>query len=121
MSAGYLVALPATALVLFGALRCALLALRGRDRRRGAALSFLTTAAYAIGFAILSMTVQLPFFAQAKAFYGLSAAAPLALFFAVGAARCDDALVAPRWRPLRALFYGWFSLFAAVLFLAYAA
>jgi hypothetical protein len=121
MSAGYLVALPATALVLFGALRCALLALRGRDRRRGAALSFLTTAAYAIGFAILSMTVQLPFFAQAKAFYGLSAAAPLALFFAVGAARCDEALVAPRWRPLRALFYGWFSLFAAVLFLAYAA
>jgi hypothetical protein len=121
MSAGYLLALPATALVLFGAVRCAVLALRGRDPRRRAALSFLTTAAYAVGFAVLAMTVQLPFFAQAKAFYGLSVAAPLAVFFAVGAARCDEALVAPRWRPLRALFYGWLSMFAAVLFLAYAA
>lgn len=121
MSAGYLLALPGTGLILFGAGRCALLALRGRDARRRAALSFLTTVAYAVGFAVLSMTVQLPFFAQAKAFYGLSMAAPLAVFFAVGAARCDQALVAPRWRPLRAVFYGWLFLFAAVLFLAYAA
>jgi hypothetical protein len=121
MSAGYLVSLPATALVLFGAVRCVLLALRSPDPRRRAALSFLTTAAYAVGFAILSMTVQLPFFAQTKAFYGLSVAAVLAVFFAVGAARCDQALVASRWRPLRALFYGWFSLFTAVLFLGFAA
>lgn len=121
MSMGYLLALPATALVLFGAVCCVELGFRDADPRRRAAFCFLATAVWVIGCAILYMTVQLPFFGQAKAFYGLSMGAPLALFFALGAARLDAALAGPRLLLVRAVFYGWLFCFAAVLFLSYAA
>ena len=120
MSMGYLLALPATALVLFGAARCVRLGFRDADARRRAALCFLATCAWAIGVAILYMTVRLPFFGQAKAFYGLSMGAPLALFFALGGARLDAALAGARGLPARAVFYGWLFLFASVLLLSYA-
>lgn len=119
MSMAYWVALPATALVLFGAGRCVQLGFRGDPGRR-AALCFLATSAYAVGGAILTMSVQLPFHAQAKAFYGLSMGAPLSLFFALATARLDTALIgAPA--PIRAVLYGYLFLFACVLFLSYAA
>jgi hypothetical protein len=120
MAMGYLLALPATALLLFGALRCVWLGFRDPDPRRRAALGFVATAAWAIGISILYMTVQLPYFAQAKAFYGLSMIAPLALFFAMGVTRLDTALAGPRGLPARAVLYGWLFLFAAVLLRSYA-
>ncbi|MEE9606359.1 MAG: hypothetical protein V3U03_01365 [Myxococcota bacterium] len=121
MSIGYLLALPATALLLFGALRCVAIGLGDADARRRAAFSFLTATSYAVGFAILYMTVRLPFFAQAKAFYGLLLAGPLAVFFAAGAARLDGALAARGWLAARSAFYAWLFLFAVVLFASYAA
>jgi hypothetical protein len=119
MSLGYLLALPATVLLLFGALRSAWLGLNDGDPRRRAALSFLVTSAFTLGFSILAMTIQLPFFAQAKAFYGLAMGAPLALFFAMGAVRVDDALRQTRWVLLRAIFYGYLFLTASVFYLSY--
>ena len=73
-----------------------------------------------MGLSILYLTLELPFFAQAKAFYGLSMVGPLSVFFAAGAARCDRALAAPRWLPARVLLYAWLALFLGVLFLSYA-
>ena len=73
-----------------------------------------------LGLAILYLTLQLPFFAQAKAFYGLCMAGPLALFFAVGVVRCDDALASPRALPARIAFHAWWFLTASVLFLSFA-
>ncbi len=119
MSLGYLLALPATALLLFGAVRAAWLGLNDGDPRRRAALSFLVTVAFTLGFSILAMTVQLPFFAQAKAFYGLAMGAPIALFFALGAARVDDLLRGPSRVLLRAAFYGWLFAMASVFYLSY--
>ncbi|MEE8475272.1 MAG: hypothetical protein V3T01_07980 [Myxococcota bacterium] len=119
MSMAYWIALPATALVLFGAGRCVQLGFRGDPGRR-VALCFLATSAYAVGWAILYMSVQLPFHAQAKAFYGLSMGAPLSLFFALAAVRVDTLLLGVP-APVRAAFYGYLFLFASVMFLSYAA
>lgn len=121
MSAGYLLALPVTALVLLGLGRLALEALRDADPGRRAALSFLLTASYAIGFAFLSLTVFLPFFAQAKAPYALCLTPVLALAFAAGAARVDDWLRVPALAPLRLAFAGLLVAALGCFFLGFAA
>jgi hypothetical protein len=121
MSLGYLLAAPATALLVLGAVRCVRIALADGDAARRAALSFVTTTAWAVGFAILTLTLSLPFFAQAKAFYGLCLVGPLALFFAAGAARVDEALAAPGRGALRLAFGGGLAATLGSFFLAYAA
>ena len=45
-----------------------------------------------MAFGLIYLALRLPFFAQAKASYGLAAAPLLSLFFAVGLGRLDDAL-----------------------------
>jgi hypothetical protein len=120
MSAGYLVALPATLLVAAGAFSSLGVALRDPDPRRRAAFSFLLTFAYAIVFGLMFVALRLPFFAQAKASYGLAVAPVLALFFAVGVGRCDDALDARGQLALRALLHGYLAAFAGVLYLSFA-
>jgi hypothetical protein len=109
MSIGYLAALPATGLLLAGALECTANALRDPDGRRRAVLSFLVTLAYAIGFGLIYLALRLPFFAQAKASYGLVAAPLLSLFFAVGLGRLDDALAARGGLVARAALHAWLA------------
>jgi hypothetical protein len=121
MSLGYLLAAPATLLVCVGAIRCVRIALADRDAARRAALSFVTTAAWAVGFSIFYLTLSLPFFAQAKAFYGLCMVGPLAVFFAAGAARVDEALSRPGRGVLRLAFGGGLAATLGSFFLAYAA
>jgi hypothetical protein len=121
MSAGYLLALPVTALLLLGLGRLLLEALRDPDPRRRAALSFLLTASYAIGFAFLSLTLSLPFFAQAKAPYALCLTPVLALAFAAGAAQVDGWLRTPALAPLRLAFAGLLTAALGCFFLGFAA
>jgi hypothetical protein len=121
MSLGYLLAVPATVLLCFGAMRCVRIALADRDASRRAALSFVTTGAWAVGFSIFYLTLSLPFFAQAKAFYGLCMVGPLAVFFAAGAARVDEALSRPGRGALRLAFGGGLAATLGSFFLAYAA
>jgi hypothetical protein len=117
MSAGYLLALPATVLIAAGGL----LALRGAfthpDPRRRAALSLLTASSGVVGLAFLYLTLRMPFFAQAKATYTLVLAGPFSIFFALAAARLDDALT--RYRPARLVFWGWLTCWAGTLFLGF--
>jgi hypothetical protein len=120
MSATYLVAIPASLFAAAGAVRCVGRALRDPDPRRRAAFSFLATLAYAVLFGLLYMSLRLPFFAQAKATYGLIVMPPLALFFADGLAWCDEALARRDWLPARAVVYGWFAALAATCFLSFA-
>ena len=85
MAAGYALALgPCLALLLGGLLA-------GIDFVRAPRAERLLTLAVlgATLFLLLSLTLRLPYYAQAKAFYGLSALAPLAFCFALG----FDALV----------------------------
>jgi len=119
MSATYLVAVPATIFAVAGAFRCVAGALRDPDPRRRAAFSFLVTFAYAVLFGLLYMSLRLPYFAQAKATYGLVVMPPLTLFFADGLAACDAALARRGHVAARAVLYGWLGLFAGACFFAF--
>lgn len=121
MSAGYLLALPVTALLALGGGLAVRDALRDAHAGRRAALSFLLTASYAVGFAFLSLTISLPFFAQAKAPYALCLVPVLAVFFASGAVHVDDWLALPRRLPLRLAFAGLLSAALGCFFLGFAA
>jgi hypothetical protein len=120
MSAGYLLGVLATALLILGAAQALVGALRDPDRSRRIAFSFLLTASYAVVFSLAFLTLRLPFFAQAKASYALCLVAPLAIFFASGAARVDDALAAPRLLPLRLAFAGALAATLGSFFLGFA-
>jgi hypothetical protein len=120
MSAGYLLAVPATLLAAAGALRCVRRAILDEDPRRRAAFSFVTTLSYAICFGLLTMSLRLPYFAQAKATYGLAVMPALALFFADGMTWLDSALARRGWHFARALVVGWFTAFVVTCFLAFA-
>jgi len=117
MSAGYWLALPASVLLLAGGVRLLREALGRGPAHRRLALGWLATAGYAVGFAFLSLTLALPFFAQAKAAYLLMLTGPLALAFAAG----FDALDARLGRAPRALLHGWLTACAGAFFLAFAA
>ncbi len=110
MAAGYLLALlPALALGVGVLVGFADFVRRPRAER------FLVIAVLgATVYAILSMTLRLPFYAQAKAFYGLSALVPLAFCFALG----FDALVL-RVRALAPLGLAWLVAWAALAHLTY--
>jgi hypothetical protein len=120
MSAGYLLAVPATLFAAAGAVRSACRALTDDDPRRRAAFSFITTLGYAILYGLLYMSLRLPYFAQAKATYGLVVMPVLSVFFADGLSWLDDALVRRGWHFARALVAGWFTAFAVTCFLAFA-
>jgi len=121
VSSAYWLGLPATALLAFGAWLALRRAFRDADARVRAALSFLLTACYAVGFSLLVLTAPLPYFAQAKASYALCLAGPLALFFADGAARVDAALAARAATAWRAAFAGLLAALCGGFFLGYAA
>ena len=121
MSAGYWVALPATFLLLLGVLGLGREAFEHGDPRRRLALLFLLTASWAVFLAFLGLTLELPFFTQAKAAY-LSMLTPvLALAFAAGFGALDGWLSARGWLPMRVLLYAWLALHVGTLFLAFAA
>ena len=121
MSAGYLLALPATALLLAGGVRLAARALGDPDPRRRLAVGFAATASWAVWLAFAALTVELPFFAQAKAAYLLMLTPPLALAFAEGFGAADAWLGARAGTPARAALHGWLAAFAAALYLGFAA
>ena len=119
MSAGYWLALPATVLLAGGGIGLLRETLGEGPARRRLALGFLAATSWAVSLAFLALTVQLPFFAQAKATYLLMLAAPLALAFAAGFAGLDTWLAGRGWIPARVALYGWLAAFAGALFLSY--
>jgi tetratricopeptide (TPR) repeat protein len=100
MAAGYLLALGPCAALLLGIGVGWVDFVRNPRAERFLVLAVLGATAYAL----LNMTLRLPFFTQAKAFYGLSAVVPLAYCFALG----FDA-IALRWRALGALGVVWLA------------
>ncbi|MBW2400829.1 MAG: hypothetical protein JRG80_16400 [Deltaproteobacteria bacterium] len=121
MSTAYLIAIPASGFALAGALRCVMRALSDDDPGRRAAFSLVTTLTYAVLFGLTYMSLRLPYFAQAKASYGLVVMPVLSLFFADGFAWLDEALARRGLYLPRAVAFGWFAVFVVVCFLAFAA
>jgi tetratricopeptide (TPR) repeat protein len=110
MAAGYALALLPCAALLLGVLLTLADFARAPRAERFLAISVLG----ATLFLLLSLTLRLPYYAQAKAFYGLSALVPLAFCFALG----FDAL-ALRWRALAPLGVAWLVCWACVSWLSF--
>lgn len=121
MSAGYWLAVPATVLMLGGAVRLATQMLGGGPPRQRLALGFLATSCWAVMLTFTALTLDLPYFAQAKAAYLLMLAGPLSLVFALGVREADAWLDGRGWTPARALLHGWLGTFAVTLLLSFAA
>ncbi len=107
MAAGYAIALLPCVAMLLGVLLAFVDFVRKPRAERFLALAVLG----ATLFALLTLTVRLPFYAQAKAFYGLSVLVPLSFCFALG----FDAL-AFRVRALAPLGVVWLAGWACVAF-----
>lgn len=106
MTAVYWLAFPATVLLFVGAVRALRRGLRGSDLGRRLAFCLLLSFAYCAGFALFTITLQLPFYAQAKAFYVLSAIVPLSVFAGLGLSWPLEAIPDRAW-PLQTLYVGW--------------
>jgi hypothetical protein len=119
MAFGYWLALPATLLVLAGAVRSLRSSFRESDGGRRAVHAFLLTLVYALLVSVLYMTLRQQDYGQVKAFYGLAAMTPLGIFFAAGFGALDARLEARGASWARALAYGWLGCFASVLLLSY--
>jgi len=85
MTVGYALALPVSGVMGVGWGRLLLGALRDPRGRQRSALALLLVCGGALGFALFYLTLSLPFYGQAKAFYALSLTPLLALIFARGA------------------------------------
>jgi len=118
MSLGYWVAVPATLLLVAGAVRGLQLAFRDPDPGRRAAFGLFAASAWGIGLAYLYLALQLGFFSQAKATYLLVLLLPLATWFALGFRAVDSWLTS--LPPARAVLHGWLAAFAGVLLLGFA-
>ena len=73
----------------------------------------------AVAFALLAITLRLPYYAQAKAFYVLSAVVPLSACAALGLAWIPERLPGPRWRPVRSLYAGWLATLVGSIILSF--
>lgn len=91
---GYWAALPATGAIAFGLARMAQLAFAHAECGRRAAWSFLLATLGALATALIALTLDLPYFGQAKAPYVLGLVPVLAVAFALAAERADRALAA---------------------------
>ena len=90
VAAGYLLSILPSLAILAGVIAAAI----GFVRRPRAEWFLLLGSAFLLGFALLYMTVKLPFYAQAKAFYILSVMVPVCAFTAWG---FDLAAGSRRW------------------------
>ncbi|TNF88501.1 MAG: hypothetical protein EP301_04815 [Gammaproteobacteria bacterium] len=119
MALGYWLALPATLLLIAGFFRLLGQAFTHGGTRRRLALSLLLTTLYVLAFSLLLVTFRVPYYAQAKAFYVLSAIVPLAVVAASGLSLAPDLLKGKRYSILRALYYGWLGAAAGCIALSY--
>jgi len=106
MAAGYLLALPITALVAVGGLRLGLRAWRAHAPRHAAAVALVLLGAAALAYAVVLLTLMLPYHGQARASYLLAAAPALALAWAEAWTALDRALAARGAGTWRAALHG---------------
>jgi hypothetical protein len=119
MAAGFLLALPASALVAVGWLRAGRAALRPGDRGRRIAWSLLFALPPLLLASIASVSLRYPFWSIAKAFYALALTPVLGLFAALGFAALDAAAArAPL--AIRALPWAWAGAWLAAIAWSYA-
>ena len=117
----YPLALPATGLIALGYVRLAFGSLFEPDLGRRIFLSLVTCLLALLGFSLFLISLTLPFYAQAKAFYILAGLLPLCLALAEGLGRAAEAFTQENRPWFAGLYYGWLGLLAGTIILAYAA
>lgn len=115
----YPLALPATAILVLGYVRLFAQSFTEENPGRRLFLALITTLLGLLAFSLLFISLELPFYAQAKAFYILPGLLPLALVLADGLARTAEgcAKYGGNWLP--ALYFGWLGTLAGVIVLTY--
>lgn len=119
MTVGYWLAFPATLLLGAGFARALRFCLHDEEPGRRLAMSLLLAFLCAGAFALLAITFQLPYYAQAKAFYLLSAIVPLSLVAGLGLAWPLEKRSSGRWLPLQMIYCGWLTTLSGALVLAF--
>ena len=119
MTATYWLAFPATVLLALGFVRAVRFALRGSDVGRRLAMSLLVSFLYVASFALCAIALQLPYYAQAKAFYLLSATVPISIAGGLGLAWVFERLRSPRWIVVHTIFTGWLATLAGSIVLSF--
>jgi tetratricopeptide (TPR) repeat protein len=114
MSAVYLLAIPATPAIIIGMV-CAI----GNMIRTVSKIWLLMLGSlFIIAYSIVYMNLRLPYFGQAKAFYGLGAILPISLIFALGFDYIDNLLRGKKLFILRMVLYGWFGALILTIFMS---
>lgn len=119
MTLSYGLAFPATLALFVGFVRALRFCVTGNDLPRRLAMSMQVTLLYAACFALLAISFRLPYYAQAKAFYVLSAMVPICLVASLGLAWVFERFSAPRWLLLRTLYCGWLGSLGGALVLSF--
>jgi hypothetical protein len=112
MSTVYLLAIPATLVIVIGALRAAGKAILYASK----SWLLILFSIFAIIYSIVYINLRLPYYGQAKAFYGLAAMLPISLIFALGFNTLDKWLKNKKLLFLRTALYGWFGTLALTVF-----
>ena len=121
MAAGYLLALPATLLLLLGfGLACRHAVGDPGPARRGA-FAVIVALIAAMGLATFWVTLELPYFGQAKAFYSLALVPVASLLFAQAYCALDAWLAERVGSHSRAALFGWLVAFIATVYMGFAA
>jgi hypothetical protein len=119
MASGYLLALPATAIIGVGLVRVIREALAGDDLRRRSFFTLVAALLFVMLFSLLSLSLRFPFWGALKASYALAAVTPIALCAGVGGARVH-AWLARRFGPAAcAVYYGWLGAFVGTIVVAF--
>ena len=108
----YPLALPASLAMVAGFARLWLQSLRDESAARRLVLSMLLTVLFVLAFSMGLISLRLAFYAQAKAFYLLCGALPLAIVTAEGLAAVASWTAkgtSPWHRPLHCLWMGWLA------------
>jgi len=121
MSIGYLLSLPATVIAILGVLKGTHLALRGPDIVSRTVIAFLMTAIVMMGYSMLYFSLTVPAYSTVKAFFALSLMGPLSVLSALGVTELSKAFRFSHALVFRAVFFGWFGTWAAVIYLSFAA
>jgi hypothetical protein len=115
MSVVYLLAVPATLAILIGTVRATINAVLCANKL----WLLIIGSIFILFFSIAYMNLKIPFYAHAKAFYGLSTILPISLIFALGFDYVDKWLRRKKLTLLRAILYGWFGTLALTIFFTF--
>jgi hypothetical protein len=112
MSAVYLLSIPASLFIIIGTL----LAIGKVVSQVNKFWLLILGLVFVVIHSLVYMSFRIPYYAQAKAFYGLFVILPVSLIFALGFDYVDRWLRDKNLSLVRALLYGWFGMLALAIF-----